>query len=238
MSISVSRRKLLVKSLALVGFSVAAVFVLSSSIFREIVVEKHELRTYLEAYGTAAPLLFVMLSALLVGFGGPRVLVYPLGGFIFGFYSGLGLAMAGTVTGAYLNFIFIRWGGREIVLNKWPSLIRMTEVFNRRGVFAVFLVRMLPLPGLLLNALLALTPTRHGAFLIGTILGFLPIATPAAMIGAGSAEMFAAGTGVWRIIMATALLVGIWVVSAKAIGERYFLNRFYCYNRKGSFCDP
>ena len=49
----------------------------------------------------------------------------------------------------------------------------------------VALIRQLPINGFYNNVLLGLTPVSHGDFLLGSVLGFLPLGVTACLLGAG-----------------------------------------------------
>ncbi len=224
-----SRRKLIIKALLLFVFAVCALLVLSSPELREYFSNIGRLRDRLQEFGTAAPLLFVLMAAALVGLGMPRLLICPVGGLMFGFWWGLVLSLLGTVVGSYAVFVFVRWGGREMVLRKWPKLRRATAIFERRGFVPVFLARLLPAGGLLINAMLALTPTRHFSFLVGTFLGFLPEAIPATLLGASGAAAVGGENGYWKFLLAVLGLILVWLILAELVRRsslgRGFLRR-------------
>jgi uncharacterized membrane protein YdjX (TVP38/TMEM64 family) len=52
-------------------------------------------------------------------------------------------------------------------------------------MFSVFLVRQIPIAGIVPNLIFALTPVRHRVFLVGSFLGYLPSAAWVALIGSG-----------------------------------------------------
>jgi uncharacterized membrane protein YdjX (TVP38/TMEM64 family) len=93
--------------------------------------------------------------------------------------------LAGALLGYYGVFCFVRWGGREWVLHRWPKLRRLSEGLKDYGIGGVFLVRQVPVHGSLTNLALGLSGVRHYQFLIGSGIGLLPEAIPAALIGAG-----------------------------------------------------
>jgi uncharacterized membrane protein YdjX (TVP38/TMEM64 family) len=129
--------------------------------------------------------LAVALVALLLMCGVPRLPLHAAGGMIFGFALGLVLTMIGAVLGHYIVFLFIRWGGRDWALSRWPALRRWADLLREHGVIGVMLARQLPAHAMVVNAALALSHVEHKHFLAGTALGLLPEAIPATLIGAG-----------------------------------------------------
>jgi uncharacterized membrane protein YdjX (TVP38/TMEM64 family) len=71
------------------------------------------------------------------------------------------------------------------VLHRWPKLRPLSEGLKDYGIGGVFLVRQVPVHGSLTNLALGLSGVRHYQFLIGSGIGMLPEAVPAALIGAG-----------------------------------------------------
>ncbi len=173
----------------------------------------HAMRDMIISTSWAAPVVFTLAAALLVSIGCPRLLLCPISGMTFGFIYGLLWAQAGTILGSYMTFLVVRLLGRDLVLNKWPSLNRFSSLFESRGIATVFVVRQMPVGGVYINVLLGLSSVRHRDFLLGTALGILPEAIPATLIGS---EAITAGTprSVFFIITAVSGLVLIWISAA------------------------
>lgn len=167
----------------------------------------------LRALGWLAPAVFVLGTALLVTVGVPRLLLCPLAGMVFGFWSGLLLSQLGTLIGYYLLFLFVRWGGRGFVLRHKPQLSRFTDLIGRQGVPAVILARQLPVHGWLVNLVLSLAPIRHRHFLLGTAIGLLPEAIPCTLIGAGALRGSLAHS-VGFLLLAVVGLALVWIAFA------------------------
>lgn len=147
--------------------------------------ERQALQAELAAFGWAAPLVFIGLSALLSAVGAPRLLLCSLAGAAFGWAEGLLWSQAGTLLGAYLTFLAVRCSGREPILRRYPRLDRFTGRIAGRGLVAVLLLRQLPMNGFYNNLLLGLSPVTHRHFLLGSLLGYLPLGITAVLIGAG-----------------------------------------------------
>ena len=135
--------------------------------------------------GWVGPIGFALATALLVTIGVPRLLMTGVGAAVFGVVVGLVCTLVGSLLGAYATFSLVRWSGHEAALTRWPQLQRFTALFSRQGIVSVLLCRQLPLSSFFVNVLLGLTAVRTHDFLIGSMLGFLPEAIPAALIGAG-----------------------------------------------------
>lgn len=139
----------------------------------------------LAEFGYGAPLVFIMGTAALTAIGVPRLVLCSLGGLAFGFEAGLLWSQIATVLGSYATFAFVRRRGRDYALNRFPRLRRFSQRLESKGVMAVVLVRQLPMNGFYNNVFLGLTPVSHRDFLIGSLIGFLPLGLTACLIGAG-----------------------------------------------------
>jgi uncharacterized membrane protein YdjX (TVP38/TMEM64 family) len=143
------------------------------------------IKEHLALFGLAAPLVFTAAAALLAAVGVPRLLLCSLGGVVFGFAWGLAWSQLATVLGSYATFLFVRWRGQAYALSHFPRLRGLSQHIERRGLLAVVLIRQLPVTGFYNTALLGLTPVNHRDFLLGSVLGFLPMGLPACLLGAG-----------------------------------------------------
>jgi uncharacterized membrane protein YdjX (TVP38/TMEM64 family) len=173
---------------------------------RHAVPQIQDLRNSLARFGPAAPAVFGLIVAGLVILGVPRLFLCSLGSAAFGFWPGLLWSQAGALAGYYVTFLFVRWGGRDWVCARFPKLELWAEKLAHRGILAVLAARQIPLPGLLVNLLLALLPLRHRDFLLGSAIGLLPEAIPFALIGSGLAQP-SFGRGVSIVVAAVVVLV-------------------------------
>jgi len=153
----------------------------------------------------------VLAVAILVGCGVPRLLFCAIGGMILGFWWGLLLVAAGTTVGYYAVFLFVRWGGREWVLHRWPKLRKWAQLIHEQGIVGVMLVRQLPIHGTLVNLCLGLSHAKHRHFLIGTIIGLLPEAIPVTLVGTGLVKASLADSAKYLAIAAIAFGL-VWIV--------------------------
>jgi uncharacterized membrane protein YdjX (TVP38/TMEM64 family) len=147
--------------------------------------ESSAIKAQLDGFGLAAPLVFVAAAGLLTAVGAPRLVVCSLAGMLFGASWGLAWSQVGTLLGAYATFVGVRAFGREPILRRYPQLDRYSERIRGRGFLAVLVIRQLPMNGFHNNLLLGLSPVRHRDFLLGSLVGFLPLGVTAVLIGAG-----------------------------------------------------
>lgn len=136
-----------------------------------------------------AALWFVAVTVVLMMVGTPRLLFYALGGFAFGFWNGLALALVASLIASWLVFRIARWGGRDWLRGRFGGHRLFARIVGTRPTaLSVALVRCLPVSNLIINLALAMSRVRSRAFVLGTLLGFLPQGVVAVLIGAGIAD--------------------------------------------------
>lgn len=143
------------------------------------------IKDQLDLFGIAAPAVFTAGCALLTAVGVPRLLLCSLAGMTFGFAFGLLWSQLGTVLGAYATFLCVRWLGKAYTMAHFPRLRKFAQNIESHGLMSVVLIRQLPVTGFYNTALIGLTPVNHGEFLLGSLLGFLPLGITACLLGAG-----------------------------------------------------
>ncbi|MFU8818992.1 MAG: TVP38/TMEM64 family protein [Desulfurivibrio sp.] len=163
------------------------------------------LREMLAAGGPRSLAAFLGLATLLLTFGTPRLLLFTLGGFLFGFAGGLLSTLTATMLASFICFSLFRWSGRQWVKERFGNrrlagwIIRLEPT-----IFSVFLVRLLPISNLMINISLSFSAVNNRTFLLGSLLGFMPLGTAASLIGSGLATE---GTWLGLLQLATAALV-------------------------------
>ena len=215
---SPSGRKTFIKIALFCLVLATAIGVVSLSPIGAWLKDKDALRKSLDALGIWAFPLFTLAVAGLVAGGMPRLLFCGLGGWLFGFWIALLLNETATLLAYYGVFLFVRWGGRDWVLHKWPKLQRWADTIQKQGMMGVILVRQVPVHGSLINLCLGLSRLRHRDFLLGTAIGIIPEAIPATLIGAGLDP-----TNVRRSITLIVLAIVCFVVVG--LGCRYMVRR-------------
>jgi uncharacterized membrane protein YdjX (TVP38/TMEM64 family) len=177
-----------------------------------------EISQQIRSFGAWSPLVLTACVAVLVGIGFPRLVFSVIAGMTLGFWSGLVWAQLGTLLGNYTLFMITRAWGRDWaqrLLSKRPN---WHNIVQKRGTLGVILVRQLPLPGLVINLTCALLPIRHVDFIVGTLIGQLPLAVPCTLIGAGAlATSYKRSISIIGVAVAASILA--WA------GIRYALRR-------------
>jgi uncharacterized membrane protein YdjX (TVP38/TMEM64 family) len=157
---------------------------------REFLRDIPSVKRWLLSLGWVGPSAWMGIVFVLVASGMPRLLFCPIGGMAFGFWYGLLWTQVATLAGYYVLFLFVRWGGQDFVLRHWPRVGRLRSHFHSPSApLVVFAVRQLPISGLIINFLLALSPVRHLHFLLGTAFGILPQAIPFTLVASGTFKL-------------------------------------------------
>ncbi len=187
---------------------VAAVFALAYlTPARQYLKNIQGVKYWLLSLGWVGPAAWMGIVFALVAAGMPRLLFCPIGGLAFGFWYGLLWTQVATLAGYYVLFLFVRWGGQDFVLRHWPAVGRLRKHFHgHSAALMVFAIRQLPISGLIINFLLALSPIRHRHFLLGTAFGILPEAIPFTLVASGAFKMTGRNTPLY-IAAAVGLLL-------------------------------
>ena len=195
---------------------VAAMLVVHLTPVRAWLSDAQQLRATLKDAGAWVYPLSIVATAILVGCGVPRLLFCAACGLIFGFWAGFLLSQIGTLLGQYITFLFVRWGGREWALHRWPRLRKWAELIRDQGMVGVILIRQVPSPSVLTNLCLGLSNVKHRHFLIGTAIGLIPEAVPATLIGAGLVKASLKDSAGY-LGLAAFVFALIWIVAGVAI---------------------
>jgi uncharacterized membrane protein YdjX (TVP38/TMEM64 family) len=109
-------------------------------------VDKGQVRTWLESWGSLAPLVFILVQACQVLTPLPLEITGFLGGFVFGVKAGLLFSTLGITLGSSLLFGLGRW--LEIhLIERWvrrETLEKFALIIERRGALAAFCLFLLP----------------------------------------------------------------------------------------------
>ena len=156
-----------------------------------------EILEWLNSRGWQATLLLILIVAVAIVFLLPGVIFTMGAGFVFGVIKGTLLVVAGTVLGATLAFLIARY-----VLGERPSRWLMShvrppnlgEVIRAEGWRLVMLTRLVPLfPFKLSNYFFGLTPVRLRDFVLGNLIGVIPITLHNVYIGSIAADLTTLG---------------------------------------------
>lgn len=138
--------------------------------------DSDRVRDEIEPLGAAAPVGFVVVSALLTVCLFPGPLLAGAAGLLFGTAGGTPLAIVAATTGATLAFLISRRTGAGAVAQlEGARLRRIQDWIERRGFYAVLYARIAPgLPYNLVNYGAGLTRVSLVAFSTATAIGCAP----------------------------------------------------------------
>lgn len=141
------------------------------------VVELQDVHAKLTPYRhTWYALPIVMVAFMILGLAlVPITLLNAATGIVFGPVLGPVYGLAGSLASASMGFGIGRWIGPSRV-EHWGGarLVRVTRVIKRNGILAVFLVRKVPAPFTVVNAMLGASSVRFRDFILGTVIGMTP----------------------------------------------------------------
>ncbi len=123
-----------------------------------------------------APLLFVGVYAVSLGFGIPASLFTLAGGVVFGVWPGALYNWLGTMLGASLAFVLARHLGRDFVERLLRGrFVDLDAAVSARGFWAIFVMRLIPvIPFNLSNFAAGLTGIRFIHYVVATGLAIAP----------------------------------------------------------------
>lgn len=183
---------------------------------RKYLSDTQSVKWWLLSLGWVGPTVWMVIVFILVAMGTPRLLFCPIGGLAFGFWQGLLWTQLPTLAGYYATFLFVRWGGRDFVLRRWPSIGRLQGHFHGHSTaLLVFAVRQVPMSGLIINFMLGLSPIRHCHFLLGTAFGILPEAIPFTLVASGMFKLNSQNSLLY-------VVTGVGLLLLVCIGLKYF----------------
>jgi uncharacterized membrane protein YdjX (TVP38/TMEM64 family) len=204
------RAKLFVRGLLLIAVLVAAGFLL-----REIdagrLFNSGWVDVQIRGAGTSGWLLFIVAGTVFTAFGFPRQVVCFLGGYAFGFVVGTGVALAATVSGCGVAFLFAQLMGRDLIAPRLPpKLLKADKFFGDHPFSLTLLIRLLPLgSNLATNLVAGLSSAALLPFLAASALGHLPQTVVFSLIGSGINVDPEARIGLGVLLFALSMTLGV-----------------------------
>lgn len=152
---------------------------------------------WVDAQGLWAPLLFILVMALVVVLVLPGVMFTTGAGFVFGVVEGTLYVVLGTTLGATLAFLLARhvFGQRAArYVRARARLGYLSDEFTPHGWKIVLLTRLVPFfPFKLSNYFFGLTRFTLRDFVAGTFLGIVPFSLHNVYLGALAADVATLG---------------------------------------------
>jgi uncharacterized membrane protein YdjX (TVP38/TMEM64 family) len=183
----VSRRT---AALRLGGLAVALVtFVLVLALSGSISASK--VRSWIDGYGVAAPLVFIAVSASLTVVLFPGPVLAAASGLLFGTALGTPVSICSATLGATIAFSISRWWGHDAVIAlAGPRIEALREWIGRRGFLTVLYARIAPgVPYTLVNYAAGLTPILLRSFVAATAIGVAPRAFAYTALGGSLGDL-------------------------------------------------
>lgn len=205
-------RRLIPVAILLAGLALFVLFRLDR-FFSYDMLSRHQAATteWVASNRMASALLFILIYAVVVAFSLPvAVLVTPVGGFLFGLWTGALLSVIGATLGSVAVFLAARTAFRDLFRARaGPTLARFEAGFRRDDFSYLLFLRLVPLfPFWLVNIVPALLGMRFNRYVIATLIGIVPAAVVYSSVGAGLGAVLARGErpdlGVifeWRILL-------------------------------------
>jgi uncharacterized membrane protein YdjX (TVP38/TMEM64 family) len=208
-------RRALKKAAVLVGALLVLGVLTSLPPVRHIILDNQKsIKLFIHELGPWGPVVFTASVTVLVACGLPRLAFCILGGAFFAFWQGLLWSSIGTILGYGIVFFAVRQLGlRESILRKHPAWEKLAAKLKHNTIPAVILFRQIPLPGMVATVVLGLSPIRRREFFLGTIIGLLPEAVPAVLLGSGLRKD-QLGHTVLCLFGALALFIAAWIAWA------------------------
>jgi uncharacterized membrane protein YdjX (TVP38/TMEM64 family) len=203
----VSRRT---AALRLGGLAVALVtFVLVLALSGSISASK--VRSWIDGYGVAAPLVFIAVSASLTVVLFPGPVLAAASGLLFGTALGTPVSICSATLGATIAFSISRWWGHDAVIAlAGPRIEALREWIGRRGFLTVLYARIAPgVPYTLVNYAAGLTPVALRSFVAATAIGVAPRAFAYTALGGSLGDLTSP-----EALVAVAVLVAMAIAGA------------------------
>ena len=154
-------------------------------------IDSKDIQTYVNSFGKLAPIIYIIIFALVPLTLFPDSIIAIAGGLIFGLVKGYIYTAIGAILGATLSFYISRKLGRNFVkkLTK-EKLDNVEEMINSNGFFIIFMLRLIPLfPFDIISYGAGLTSVKYKDFILATFLGTIPGILVFTNIGAQSVNM-------------------------------------------------
>jgi uncharacterized membrane protein YdjX (TVP38/TMEM64 family) len=172
---------------ALAGGLAILALLLGVLVYFDVHVKLIALLEWVEQQGALAAVLFIALMALTVFFVLPGIFFTTGAGYVFGIGAGTVYVVLGTTLGASMAFLVARYlfGARakQYVLGK-SKLNLLTPEMTKHDFKVVLLTRLIPFfPGKLSNYVFGLTDFRFFAYVLASLIGFIPFSLHNVYVG-------------------------------------------------------
>jgi len=170
-----------------------------------------EVRDRVDEAGPWAPLVFIIVSALLTVVFVPGPLLAASSGLLFGTALGVPISIASATLGAVLAFSIARWWGHDAVEHlAGPRLAAIREWVGTRGFRSVFYARLAPgAPYSLVNYAAGLAPISLRDFALATMIGCSPRAFAYTALGGSLDNLNSPEAIIALVLLVLMALIGL-----------------------------
>lgn len=138
----------------------------------------------IDSWGVWAYVLYLLTFVLLMPFGVPAFVWVLPAGLLWPFWVAYPLSLLAVAGGSSVGFLFARYIAREWVAARMPGRVRrIDEKFSAKGLRSVILFRLVFQLGAPTHWLLGLSSVGYGTFVLGTVLGAMPVVALVAWLG-------------------------------------------------------
>lgn len=174
---------------------------------------------YIRSFAVLAPLVSFSITVLQALFPFiPFFILCGANGIVFGFWPGLLITWAGTLTGASIKFFTARKLGYNWVASRCKKgyLTHVERINGPRGFFVILLLRLLPyVPAPAVNILAGVSSIRYSVFLGASAIGKLPFIVGYTYAGYSLVNSQQYMTAVYLIIFMLVVSYGLSVLVKK-----------------------
>jgi uncharacterized membrane protein YdjX (TVP38/TMEM64 family) len=183
-----------------------------------------KVRALIASWGVWAYVLYVVTFIVLMPFGIPAFVWVLPAGILWPFWVAYPLSLLAVAGGSSVGFLFARYIAHEWVEARMPPRIRrLNERFSAGGLRSVILFRLVFQLGAPTHWLLGLSGIGYGTFVLGTVLGAMPVVALVAWLGHDVihwAEMHGAlAAAILVAVVAGTLLMRRWLKGRAADGK-------------------
>jgi uncharacterized membrane protein YdjX (TVP38/TMEM64 family) len=192
---------------------IAAAFVLVTSTGK---LSSDRVRDWMDGFGVAGPLVFIVVSALLTPALFPGPLLAGASGLLFGTWLGTPVSIVSATLGAVLAFCLSRWIAHDAVQQLEGRRIAALRAFiGRRGFLSILYARIAPgVPYSMVNYAAGLSPVALRTFAGATALGCAPRAFAYTALG-GSLDDLGSPEAIAAIVVLVVMALGGGIVAGR-----------------------
>lgn len=146
--------------------------------------DEDKVHALLDSWGVWAYVIYLVSFVLLMPFGIPAFVWVLPAGIVWPFAVAYPLSLIAVAGGSSVGFLFARYLGRDWVVARMTGRIRrIDERFSARGLRSVIVFRLVFQLGAPTHWILGLSSVGYGTFVVGTVIGAMPVVALVAWFG-------------------------------------------------------